>query len=219
MRRRRRTGSRSRTHRAGARRRQGRGRAGRGVREAAAGPREGDDCPLQIPEVGEVRERAAEDADRKSPALQIEGMILHPKNWKRPSGYSNGVAAEGRQVFVAGQVGWNAQQEIVSDDFVAQAEQALRNIVEILAEADARPEHLVRLTWYVTDTREYRARSTELGQAYQRAVGRHFPAMTLVQVAALVDDRAKVEIEATAVVRTSEVSDLQVGTNGPEIGK
>src|SRR5262245_51869013 len=203
MRRRRRTGSRSRTHRAGARRRQGRGRAGRGVREAAAGPREGDDCPLQIPEVGEVRERAAEDADRKSPALQIEGMILHPKSWARPSGYSNGVAAEGRQVFVAGQVGWNAKQEIVSDDFVAQVEQALQNVVAILSEAEARPEDLVRLTWYVTDKREYLARATEVGQVYRRVIGRHFPAMTLVQVAALVDDRARVEIEATAVVQKS----------------
>src|SRR5882672_4586368 len=125
---------------------------------------------------------------------------LHPKGWAPASGFSNGVAAEGRQVFVAGQVGWNARQEIVDDDFVAQVEQALRNIVEILRAADARPEHLVRLTWYITDKREYVARSSEVGQAYRRVVGRHFPAMTLVQVVALVDDRAKVEIEATAVV-------------------
>jgi enamine deaminase RidA (YjgF/YER057c/UK114 family) len=127
-------------------------------------------------------------------------MILHPKNWKRASGYSNGVVAEGRQVFVAGQVGWNARQEIVSDDFVEQVEQALHNIVEILAEADARPDDLVRLTWYVTDRREYLSRSTEVGEAYRRVIGRHFPAMTLVQVAGLAEDRAKVEIEATAVV-------------------
>jgi enamine deaminase RidA (YjgF/YER057c/UK114 family) len=126
--------------------------------------------------------------------------FLHPKNWAPTSGFSNGVAAEGRQIFVAGQVGWNARQEIVDDDFVAQVEQALRNIVDILAEADARPQHLVRLTWYLTDKREYVARSTEVGQVYRRIVGRHFPAMTLVQVAALLDDRAKVEIEATAVV-------------------
>ena len=129
-------------------------------------------------------------------------QLLHPKGWARTSGFSNGVAAEGRQVFVAGQVGWNARQEIVDDDFVAQVEQALRNIVDILGEAGARPEHLVRLTWYITDKREYLARSSEVGQAYRRVVGRHFPAMTLVQVAALLDDRAKVEIEATAVVRT-----------------
>jgi enamine deaminase RidA (YjgF/YER057c/UK114 family) len=126
--------------------------------------------------------------------------LLHPKTWAPTSGFTNGVAAEGRQVFVAGQVGWNARQEIVDDDFVAQAEQALRNIVDILAEAAARPEHLVRLTWYIVDKREYVARSSEIGQAYRRVIGRHFPAMTLVQVAALVDDRARVEIEATAVV-------------------
>jgi enamine deaminase RidA (YjgF/YER057c/UK114 family) len=127
-------------------------------------------------------------------------MLLHPKNWTRPSGYSNGIAAEGRQLFVAGQIGWNARQQIVSDDFVEQVEQALKNVVEILAEGQARPEHLVRLTWYVTDKREYLARSSEVGQAYRRVIGRHFPAMTLVQVMSLVEDRAKVEIEATAVV-------------------
>lgn len=131
--------------------------------------------------------------------------LLHPKSWAPTSGFSHGVAAEGRQVFVAGQVGWNARQAIVDDDFVAQVEQALRNVVEILAEADARPEHLVRLTWYVTDKREYLARSSEVGQAYRRVIGRHFPAMTLVQVAGLVEDRAKVEIEATAVVPAKPV--------------
>jgi enamine deaminase RidA (YjgF/YER057c/UK114 family) len=132
-------------------------------------------------------------------------QLLHPKNWAPTRGFSNGVAAEGRQVFVAGQVGWNAGQEVVDDDFVVQVEQALRNVVEILAEADARPEHLVRLIWYITDKREYLARSSEVGQAYRRVIGRHFPAMTLVQVVALVEDRAKVEIEATAVVPKSEV--------------
>jgi len=129
-------------------------------------------------------------------------MILHPKHWKPASGYANGVAAEGRHVFVAGQIGWNARQEIVSDDFVAQVEQALKNIVEILAEAEARPDDLVRLTWYLTDKKEYLARSSEVGEVYRRVIGRHFPAMTLVQVVALVEDRAKVEIEATAVVQT-----------------
>ncbi len=127
-------------------------------------------------------------------------QVLHPKHWAAAKGFSNGVAAEGRQVFVAGQVGWNAQQEFASDDFVAQVEQALRNIVEVLAEAGAGPEHLVRLTWYVTDKREYLARLREVGQAYRRVIGRHYPAMALVQVVALVEDRAKVEIEATAVV-------------------
>ena len=127
-------------------------------------------------------------------------QLLHPKHWAPATGFSNGVAAEGRQVFVAGQIGWNARQEIVDDDFVAQVERALRNVVEVLAEADARPEHLVRLTWYITDRREYLARSSEVGLAYRRVIGRHFPTMTLVQVVALVEDRAKVEIEATAVV-------------------
>lgn len=127
-------------------------------------------------------------------------QFLHPKHWAPAKGFSNGVAAEGRQVFVAGQIGWNAEQQFASDDFVAQVEQTLRNIVEVLAEAEARPEHLVRLTWYVTDKREYLSRLSEVGRAYQRVVGRHFPAMALVQVVALVEDRAKVEIEATAVV-------------------
>jgi enamine deaminase RidA (YjgF/YER057c/UK114 family) len=125
---------------------------------------------------------------------------LHPKGWAVAKGFSNGVAAQGRQVFVAGQIGWNARQEIVSDDFVAQVEQALRNIVDVLGEAGARPEHLVRLTWYITDKREYRERTKEVGEAYQRVIGRHYPAMTLVQVVALLEDRARVEIEATAVV-------------------
>jgi enamine deaminase RidA (YjgF/YER057c/UK114 family) len=126
--------------------------------------------------------------------------FLHPKSWAPAKGFANGVAADGRQIFVAVQIGWNAEQRFESDDFVAQVEQALSNIVAVLAEAHAGPEHLVRLTWYVTDKREYLARLAEVGQAYRRVIGRHFPAMTLVQVAALVEDRAKVEIEATAVV-------------------
>jgi enamine deaminase RidA (YjgF/YER057c/UK114 family) len=130
-------------------------------------------------------------------------QVLQPKHWTKPKGFSNGVAAQGRLVFVAGQIGWNAAQQFESDDFVAQVEQALRNIVEVLAEADAGPQHLVRLTWYVTDKREYLARSSEVGQVYRRVIGRHFPAMALVQVVALVEDRAKVEIEATAVVPTA----------------
>ena len=128
---------------------------------------------------------------------------LHPGEWAATKGFASGVAAEGRQVFVAGQIGWNARQEIVSDDFVAQVEQALRNIVAVLAEAGARPEHLVRLTWYITDKREYVARTKEVGEVYQRVIGRHYPAMTLVQVVALLEDRAVVEIEATAVVPAS----------------
>ncbi len=130
-------------------------------------------------------------------------QLLQPKGWAPAKGFSNGVAAEGRQVFVAGQVGWNAEQVFESDDFAAQTEQALRNIVAVLAEAGAKPEHLVRMTWYVTSKREYVDRQRDVGQAYRRAIGRHFPAMALVQVVALVEDRAKVEIEATAVIPAS----------------
>ncbi len=126
-------------------------------------------------------------------------QLLHPKHWAAAKGFANGIAAEGKQVFVAGQVGWTAEQIFESDDFAAQTEQALRNIVEVLAEAGARPEHIVRLTWYVTSKREYIDRLRDVGAAYRRVLGRHFPAMTLVQVVALVEDRAKVEIEATAV--------------------
>lgn len=126
--------------------------------------------------------------------------ILHPRNWKPAKGYANGVAARGRMVFTGGLIGWNEREEFVSDDFAPQAEQVLRNIVAVLAEAGARPEHLVRLTWYVTDKRDYLAALPELGRAYRAVIGRHYPAMALVQVAALVEDRAKVEIEATAVI-------------------
>ncbi len=127
-------------------------------------------------------------------------QLLNPKSWKPALGYSNGVAAEGRMVFVGGMVGWNAAQEFETDDFLGQVEQALRNIVAVLDEAGARPEHLVRLTWYVVDKHEYLADLRGLGQVYRAVLGRHFPAMTLVQVAALVEDRARVEIEATAVI-------------------
>jgi enamine deaminase RidA (YjgF/YER057c/UK114 family) len=129
--------------------------------------------------------------------------LLQPKGWPQPKGFANGVAAEGRLVFVAGQIGWNAEQKFESDGFVAQVEQALANVVAVLAEADAGPEHLVRLTWYVTDKQEYLSAQAEVGSAYRRVIGRHFPAMTLVEVAALVEDRARVEIEATAVVPVS----------------
>ena len=126
--------------------------------------------------------------------------FLHPTHWKPAIGYSNGVAATGRMVFTGGIIGWNADQVFETDDFVGQAERALRSIVEVLACAGARPEHLVRLTWYVTDKREYLASLKDLGRAYKAVIGRHYPAMALVQVVALVEDRAKVEIEATAVI-------------------
>lgn len=126
--------------------------------------------------------------------------ILHPANWARPKGYSNGVAAAGRTVFVAGQVGWNEAQAFETDDLAGQVRRCLENIVAVLAEAGAGPEHLVRLTWWVSDKAEYLANLKAIGQAYRDVVGRHFPAMSLVQAAALVEDGAKVEIEATAVI-------------------
>ena len=125
---------------------------------------------------------------------------LDPAGWKPARGYANGVAATGTTLFVGGMIGWNGQQEFESDDFVDQAAQALRNIVEVLAVAGAGPEHLVRLTWFVTSRDEYVSRLADLGAAYREIIGRHYPAMTLVQVVALVEQRAKVEIEATAVV-------------------
>jgi enamine deaminase RidA (YjgF/YER057c/UK114 family) len=127
---------------------------------------------------------------------------LDPAGWKPARGYANGVAATGRTLFLGGMIGWNGQQEFESDDFVDQAAQALRNVVEVLAVAGAGPEHLVRLTWFVTSRDEYVSRLADLGAAYREIIGRHYPAMTLVQVVALVEQRAKVEIEATAVVPT-----------------
>jgi enamine deaminase RidA (YjgF/YER057c/UK114 family) len=126
--------------------------------------------------------------------------ILHPKNWKAAKGYANGVAASGRMVFTGGIVGWNAEQEWESDDFATQVAQCLASIKAVLAEAGAGPQHLTRLTWYVTDKQEYLASLRDIGAAYRLHFGRHFPAMALVQVVALVEDRAKVEIEATAVI-------------------
>jgi enamine deaminase RidA (YjgF/YER057c/UK114 family) len=126
--------------------------------------------------------------------------ILHPKHWKPARGYANGVAASGRMVFTGGIIGWNAECEFETDEFVGQVAQALRSIVEVLAEAGAKPEHLVRLTWYVTDKTEYLSNLKGLGAVYKEIIGRHYPAMALVQVVALVEDRAKVEIEATAVI-------------------
>jgi enamine deaminase RidA (YjgF/YER057c/UK114 family) len=127
--------------------------------------------------------------------------FLHPRNWKRPKGYANGIAtAGGRTLYLAGQVGWNADQQFDSADFVAQTRQALENIVALVGETGGKPEHITRLTWYVIDKNEYLSRLGDLGKAYRSVMGHHFPAMTLVQVVALVEDRARVEIEATAVV-------------------
>jgi enamine deaminase RidA (YjgF/YER057c/UK114 family) len=133
--------------------------------------------------------------------------ILQPAGWARPRGYSNGVVADGRTVFVAGQVGWNAEQRFEHGDLAGQVKQALQNIVAVLAEAGGRPEHITRMTWYLLDKRAYVAQAAAIGAAYRDVIGRHFPAMTAVQVGALVEDAALVEIEATAVVPPPLVPD------------
>jgi enamine deaminase RidA (YjgF/YER057c/UK114 family) len=130
-------------------------------------------------------------------------QVLLPEGWPRPKGYANGVAASGRQVFIAGMIGWDAQGVFHSDDFAAQTRQALRNIVDVLLEAGGKPEHIVRLTWYVTDKREYLAAGREVGAAFREIIGSYNTAMTAVEVKALIEDRAKVEIEATAVIPTT----------------
>ena len=127
-------------------------------------------------------------------------QVLQPTGWARPSGYANGVAARGRQVFVAGQVGWDGDCRFHSARLADQVRQALSNIVAVLAEAGAGPEHLVRLTWFITNRHEYHGELKEIGAAYRAVIGRNFPAMSVVQVAALIEEGAKVEIEATAVV-------------------
>jgi Putative translation initiation inhibitor, yjgF family len=127
-------------------------------------------------------------------------MFLQPDGWVPAKGYANGVLAEGRMVFTGGLVGWNAEQKWDHEDMVGQFRQTLENIVTVLAEAGARPEHLVRLTWYITDKQEYLANLRGFGAAYREVIGRHFPAMAVVQVVALMEDEAKVEIEATAVI-------------------
>ncbi len=126
--------------------------------------------------------------------------VLQPAAWAKPKGYANGVASAGTQVFVAGQIGWNAQSQFESDDLVAQVRQALANVVAVLAEAGATPAHITRMTWYLTDKREYLARAREIGAAYREIIGDFGIAMTAVQVVALIEDRAQVEIEVTAVV-------------------
>lgn len=126
--------------------------------------------------------------------------ILQPEGWAKPVGYANGVSARGRQVFVAGQVGWNGQCQWETDDFAGQVRQTLENVVAVLAEAGAGPEHITTMTWYFTDKAEYLGNLKGIGQAYREVIGRNFPAMAAVQVVALVEDRAKIEIQAIAVV-------------------
>ena len=126
--------------------------------------------------------------------------ILHPDGWAAPKGYANGILATGRQLHVAGQIGWDAEQRMVPGGLVSQTRQALENVVAVLASGGARPEHLVRLTWYLTDRAAYLAASKEIGAVYREVIGRHYPAMTAVEVSALMEAEALVEIEATAVV-------------------
>ena len=126
--------------------------------------------------------------------------FLHPPGWPRAKGYSNGVAAAGRTVCVSGMIGWDADGVFRTDDFAGQVRQALENVVAVLAEGGARPEHIVRMTWYVVDKKEYLNAGREVGVAYRELIGKHYPAMSAVQVAALIEDRARVEIEVTAIV-------------------
>ena len=126
--------------------------------------------------------------------------VILPPGWPRPRGYANGVSASGRMVFIAGMIGWDAQGVFHSDDFAAQVRQALQNVADVLREAGGKPENIVRMTWYVTDKREYLAAGKEIGQAFREIIGSYNAAMTAVEVKALIEDRAKVEIEATAVI-------------------
>ncbi len=127
-------------------------------------------------------------------------QILQPPDWPRPEGYSNGVLAQGRMIFVAGQIGWDKDKTFHSDDLVEQARQALVNTVAVLAEANAGPEHVTRMTWYIIDKQEYLSSLKEIGRVYREIMGRNYPAMAMLQVIALMEDRARVEIETTAVI-------------------
>jgi enamine deaminase RidA (YjgF/YER057c/UK114 family) len=127
-------------------------------------------------------------------------QILQPPGWARPKGFSNGISSQGRLVFIGGQIGWSGQGEWIDRSFAGQFRQALKNILEVLAQAGGKPEHLVRLTWYVLDRKEYLASLKELGAAYRELMGRHYPTMAVVQVSGLVEDAARLEIEATAVI-------------------
>ena len=128
--------------------------------------------------------------------------VVLPEGWPRPKGYANGVVAQGRMLFIAGMIGWDAQGVFHTDDFAGQVRQALQNVADVLREAGGKPENIVRMTWYVTDKREYLAAGKEIGQAFREIIGSYNAAMTAVQVTALIEDRAKVEIEATAIIPT-----------------
>jgi enamine deaminase RidA (YjgF/YER057c/UK114 family) len=140
------------------------------------------------------------DFAQTQPGTSTPHTVLQPAGWIPPKGYANGIAAWGRQIFVGGQIGWNARCEFESNDLVAQVEQALRNCVAVVRAGGGGPEHIVRMTWYLKDKKEYRARLKDIGAAYRAVMGRNYPAMSAVQVADLVEDAALVEIEVTAVV-------------------
>jgi enamine deaminase RidA (YjgF/YER057c/UK114 family) len=125
---------------------------------------------------------------------------LQPPDWAQPKGYANGIAAKGTLVFTSGMIGWNAQCQFETDDFTAQTQQALKNIVAVILQAGGKPEHLVRLTWYITNKTEYLEHQVQLGAVYRSVIGRHYPVMSVIEVSALLEPRAKVEIEATAVI-------------------
>ena len=136
----------------------------------------------------------------RPPGTKHMHQILQPEGWAKPRGYSNGIAASGRMVFVGGQIGWNEQCEFETDDFIGQVKQTLKNVVAVIRAAGGEPHHITTMTWYFTDKAEYLANMKGLGEAYREVIGRHFPAMAAVQVVALVEDRAKIEIQAIAVV-------------------
>jgi len=130
----------------------------------------------------------------------MSNEVVLPDGWKRPKGYANGVVARGRMLFISGMIGWDAQEQFASDDFAQQAQQALQNVADVLRQAGGKPENIVRMTWYVTDKREYLAAGREVGRAFREVIGSYGIAMTAVEVKALIEDRAKVEIEVTAVL-------------------
>jgi len=130
----------------------------------------------------------------------MSNKVIQPEGWLAPKGYANGVEARGRQIYVGGQIGWNAQCQFETDDLVLQIKQALQNCVDVVRAAGGGPEHLVRMTWYLEDKKEYVARLKEIGAVYREVIGRNFPAMSAIQIADLVEDEAKVEIEVTAVI-------------------
>ena len=133
-------------------------------------------------------------------AVETKSKVIQPPGWPRPKGYSHGMVAEGRLLVTGGLIGWDEQERFTSDDFIDQLRQTLKNTVQVLESGGAEPGHIVRMTWYVTDKREYLERVREIGAVYRETIGRHFPAMAVVEVAALLEDRAKVEIETTAVI-------------------